>query len=150
MATPPARFLDNPLGTTLQADELQQRLAAAADWQARYAAVLALGRQMPALDPADRVDANRLHGCQADVWVVHYLDAASGDLYFLCDSDARIVKGLLACLLVLYNARSPAQVLATDARPWMREVGLLSHLAGGRSNGLWAMIGTVKAVASRY
>lgn len=148
--TPEAQFLSSPLGLSLDPDAIAQRLAGETAWEQRYKVVLALGREIPALDEADKNDANLLHGCQAKVWVVHHFDEDSGQLYFLCDSDARIVKGLLACLLSHFNAKTPAQILSTDARPWLREVGLLSHLASGRSNGLWAMIGKMKAVASRY
>jgi len=143
-------FLSSSLGAALNAEQLQQRLSDLPDWEHRYQAVIELGDQLPALAAADKIDAHLLHGCQATVWVVHYFDRDSERLYFLCDSDSRIVRGLLACLLCLYSGKSPAQILTTDARPWMQRVGLLRHLASSRSNGLWAMIGKIKAVASRY
>ena len=150
LVTPADAFLASPLGVSLSAEQLGQQWAAMPDWELRYQAVIELGDSVPALDIADKVDANLLHGCQATVWVVHHFDTDSGRLYFLCDSDSRLVRGLLACLLCLYSGKTPAEVLATDARPWMDRVGLLRHLASTRSNGLWAMIGKMKAVASRY
>jgi len=148
--TATAQFLANPLGVTLGPDTIALRLAQETGWEERYKSVLALAREIPKIDSSDQIEANLLHGCQAKVWVIHHFDEATGKLYFLCDSDARIVKGLLACLLAHFNGQSPAAILKTDARPWLRDVGLLSHLASGRSNGLWAMIGKMKAVASRY
>ena len=149
-ATPADVFLASQLGASLSAEQLGQQLAAMPDWESRYQAVIDLGGCNPALNADDKIDINLLHGCQATVWVVHFFDTDSGLLYFLCDSDSRLVRGLLACLLCLYSAKTPADVLATDARPWMERVGLLRHLASTRSNGLWAMIGKIKAVASRY
>ena len=143
-------FLASPLGAALSAEKLGQTLSVMPDWESRYQAVINLGDCIPVLNDVDKIDANLLHGCQATVWVVHHFNADSGRLYFLCDSDSRLVRGLLACLLCLYSGKAPAAVLATDARPWMEEVGLLRHLASTRSNGLWAMIGKMKAVASRY
>lgn len=143
-------FLSSPLGVSLAATELREQLADMPDWESRYQAVIDLGNSVPAIAEADRVDVHLLHGCEATVWVVHHYDASSGKLYFLCDSDSRIVRGLLACLLCLYSSKTPAQILTFDARPWMQEVGLVRHLASTRSNGLWAMIGKMKAVASRY
>lgn len=148
--TASTQFLANPLGVTLGPEAIALRLSQETGWEERYKSVLALEREIPEIDSADQVEANLLHGCQAKVWVIHYFDEASGRLYFLCDSDSRIVKGLLACLLSHFNHKSPAQILDIDVRPWLREVGLLSHLVSSRSNGLWAMIGKMKAVASRY
>lgn len=155
MHTPVAVLTSGLLGSAPTAEQLKTQLAGLPDWERRYQAVIALGDSALAeapqvLDAADRLDANRLHGCEASVWVVHHFDVDSGRLYFLCDSDSRIVRGLLACILCLYNGRPPVDILATDARPWLREVGLVQHIASTRSNGIWAMIGKIKAVASRY
>ncbi len=148
--TPSEHFLANPLGVSPTAKLLGQQLAELPDWEQRYAAVIALGDHIPPLAEGDKIDANLLHGCQATVWVVHHVDPVTGLLYFLCDSDSRIVRGLLACLLCLYNAQKPADILSIQAKPWLEEVGLVRHIASTRSNGLWAMLGKMKAVASRY
>lgn len=150
VATPAESFLKSPLGGSLAATEVREQLAQMPDWESRYQAVIDLGRKVPPLAEADRIEAHHLHGCDAIVWVVHHFDPASGKLYFLSDSDSVIVRGLLACLLCLYSGKTPEQILAYDAKPWMREVGLVQHLANTRSNGVWAMIGKMKAVASRY
>lgn len=143
-------FLQSPLGTLLTAEQLEQQLIGLPDWEDCYNAVIVLGRSIPALPDTEKSEGSLLHGCQATVWVAHYLDPKTDRLYFLCDSDSQIVKGLLGCLLCIYSGQKPADILRIDAKPWMEKVGFLQHIASTRSNGIWAMISKIKAVASRY
>lgn len=108
------------------------------DWEDRYRAVIDEGKAMPPMDEALKVDANKVHGCGSQVWL--HTRVESGALYFDGDSDAMIVKGLIAILHKLYNGQTPSAILETDALAQMGRLGLNDHLSAQRSNGLRAMI----------
>ncbi len=119
------------------------------DWEDRYRYVIELGKDMPLLDDSLRVPATRVEGCASQVWLVPYVDGegASARIRFDGDSDAVIVRGLIAILRALYNGRTAAEIRAIDAPAEMARLGLDQHLSAQRSNGLRAMIGRVQAIA---
>ncbi|HEY0180667.1 MAG TPA: SufE family protein [Dokdonella sp.] len=111
------------------------------DWTERYQYLIDLGRKLPPFPDADKTDAHKVHGCQSQVWL-----AASGDasrLEFRAISDSSIVSGLIALLLRVYSGRSAAEILATEPR-FVDAIGLAKHLSPTRSNGLAAMLATIK------
>ncbi len=121
------------------------------DWEDRYRHVIELGKEMPPLDEALRVDATKVDGCASQVWIVPKIDGqgASGVFTFDGESDAMIVRGLIAILGALYNGQTLQQVVDTDAPAAFAQLGLDQHLSAQRSNGLRAMIARVQSVAQQ-
>ncbi|MDH3668515.1 MAG: SufE family protein [Paracoccaceae bacterium] len=113
------------------------------DWEDRYRYVIELGREMPPLPDARRTDAAKVEGCASQVWLVPEVekDAAGRDcLHFQGDSDAMIVRGLIAVLRALYSGQPVAAVPKIDAQAQLGRLGLEQHLSAQRSNGLKAMV----------
>lgn len=152
--TPSDRLPDwlrlNPIGVSVTPDDLIARFDSRLDWEERYRTLLALGSELPPLPVDWCVDANRLHGCQATVWVAHGYDATSDTLYLNCCTETRLVQGLLACLLSGYNGKSPADAMAFDAGAFLQSLDFAGHIASERNNGLLAFIGRARMLAHRY
>jgi cysteine desulfuration protein SufE len=119
------------------------------DWEDRYRYVIDLGKAMPPLDDALRVPATKVEGCASQVWIVPRLEGEGAEARFDFDgdSDAMIVRGLIAVLHALYAGLAPAGVLAVDASAELGRLGLDQHLSSQRSNGLRAMVGRIRAIA---
>ena len=117
------------------------------DWEDRYRYVIEQGKAMDPLDDALKVAATKVDGCASQVWLHPTIEG--GVLTFDGDSDAMIVRGLIAVLRKLYNGLSLRDVLAVDAKAEMERLGLNEHLSSQRSNGLRAMIERVRLVASQ-
>ena len=117
------------------------------DWEDRYRHVIELGRAMPPLDPALKVPAFKVDGCASQVWIRPVI--AAGRFDFQGDSDAMIVRGLIAILHRLYGGLTLANVLAVDATAELGRLGLNDHLSSQRSNGLRAMVERIRQTASR-
>ncbi len=117
------------------------------DWEDRYRYVIEMGKAMDPLDDAFRVDANKVHGCASQVWLQTYTDA--GVFRFDGDSDALIVRGLIAVLRALYNDVPVDQVADVDAPAELARLGLNDHLSSQRSNGVRAMVERIRSVAAQ-
>jgi len=113
------------------------------DWEERYRHVIDLGRALAPLSDAERSEANKVRGCASQVWLVTERDPA-GRLRFRGDSDAHIVRGLIALLLRLYDGRPAAEVLAFDAKGALERLGLSGALSAQRSNGLFSMVERIR------
>jgi cysteine desulfuration protein SufE len=107
------------------------------DWEERYRYVIDLGRTLAPLRPEERTDANKVRGCASQVWLI--TEPQGGTLSFRGDSDAHIVRGLIAILLRLYSGRTPAEILGFDAKAAFAKLGLTGHLSSQRANGLASM-----------
>ncbi|PID36687.1 MAG: cysteine desulfuration protein SufE [Rhodobacterales bacterium] len=117
------------------------------DWEDRYGLVIDMGKAMAPLEEALKVPATRVEGCASQVWLMPEIE---GDVFrFRGDSDALIVRGIIAVLAVLYNGRSVADVAALDAQAELARIGLEEHLSGQRSNGLRAMVARIREQAAR-
>jgi cysteine desulfuration protein SufE len=119
------------------------------DWREKIEYILDLGRKLEPLPAADYVDANKVRGCQAQVWMVAELEPASGRMRIRADSDAFIVKGLIALLLRLYADREPQEILANPPDVF-EKIGLGAHLSPTRANGLHAMITRIRQLATGF
>ena len=117
------------------------------DWREKIEYVLDLGRALDSLPDDERIDANKVRGCQSQVWMVAELDEATGLVAIRADSDAFIVRGLIALLLRLYADRPPEEILASPPAVF-EEIGLGAHLSPTRANGLHAMIKRIRQLAS--
>ena len=120
------------------------------DWEDRYRHVIELGRAMPPMDDALKTPATKVDGCASQVWIHPRVEGADAQARFdfVGDSDAMIVRGLIAVLHALYAGLSVADVEAVDAQAELRRLGLDEHLSSQRSNGLRAMVARIRAVAA--
>ena len=121
-------------------------------WEDRYRYVMELGRALPPLDEALRTDANKVRGCASQVWLASRPEGgAAGEpkhLHFDGDSDAHLVRGLIAILFVLVQDRAPSEILKIDPHAAFAELGLGEHLTPQRSNGFASMVARVRTDAS--
>ncbi len=117
------------------------------DWEDRYRHVIDLGKAMPPLDEAFKVPATKVDGCASQVWIVHRIDG--GRFHFQGDSDAMIVRGLIAVLHALYDGLTVQEVARVDAGAELARLGLDEHLSSQRSNGLRAMVARIHGLAQQ-
>jgi cysteine desulfuration protein SufE len=131
--------------------EIRSDFAVLDDWEDRYRYVIELGRTLEPLPEELRTDANKVRGCASQVWLATRVERAgegtSPRLTFQADSDAHIVRGLIAILLAMYNGKRADEILATDSDPIFTELGLIEHLTPQRSNGLASMVTRIRSDA---
>lgn len=130
--------------------EIRSDFAVLDEWEDRYRYVIELGRALPPLPEHLRTDANKVRGCASQVWLATHVEPAGGSprLKFEGDSDAHIVRGLIAILFAIYDGKRVDEILATDAIPIFEGLGLKEHLTPQRSNGFAAMVARIKADAA--
>jgi cysteine desulfuration protein SufE len=126
-------------------ETIAENLSLLDDWEDRYRYLIELGQALPPLAENEKTAANKVHGCVSQVWLVTGKD---GDrLTFRGESDAMIVRGLVAVLVALYSGRPAREIVETDAIPVFDALGLREHLTTQRSNGLVAMVARIRAEA---
>ena len=113
------------------------------DWEERYRYVIELGRELAPLTDAERNEANKVRGCASQVWLVTE-PQADGTVVFRGDSDAHIVRGLIAVLLRLFSGKTPQAISAFDVKAAFDKLGLAGHLSAQRSNGLASMAARIR------
>ncbi|ALG90837.1 MULTISPECIES: SufE family protein [Actibacterium] len=120
------------------------------DWEDRYRHVIELGKAMPELEEAFRVSATKVEGCASQVWLLPEIEGTGpgATFRFRGESDAMIVRGLVAILHALYSGQTVADVLKTDAAAELARLGLNDHLSAQRSNGLRAMVERIRLLAA--
>jgi cysteine desulfuration protein SufE len=128
-------------------DEISENLGFLDDWEDRYRYLIELGQSLPPLDETEKTAENKVHGCVSQVWLVADSTAGpSGNIIsFRGDSDAMIVKGLVAVLIALYSGRPAHEIAEIDAIETLDALGLREHLTTQRSNGLVAMVDRMRA-----
>ncbi len=117
------------------------------DWMEKYQYIIDLGKNLNKLDESDKVEANKLQGCQSQVWIIH--DLKDGLIHFQAESDAAIVSGLVALVLSIYSGKSPQYILENEPE-FISEIGLNKHLSPTRSNGLSSLLAKIKTTAQSY
>jgi cysteine desulfuration protein SufE len=134
---------------TARFEEIAADFAFLDDWEDRYRYVIELGRAMPPLDDALKVPATKVEGCASQVWIVPRIEGEAGAAHFDFDgdSDALIVRGLIAVLHALYSGLHPEAVVGVDAPAELARLDLDQHLSSQRSNGLRAMVARIRALA---
>jgi cysteine desulfuration protein SufE len=131
-------------------DEIIDNFSLLDDWDDRYRYLIELGRELPPLAAEAHNDANKVRGCASQVWLdtrVRPNGAAGPVLTFVGDSDAHIVRGLIAILFAMYSGRSAKDILATDAVALFEKMGLREHLTPQRSNGFRSMVDRIHSDA---
>ena len=141
-------FENNPLGKDTTLDDVLEGFEFLDDWEERYAFIIDLGKQLPEFPDDERREENYVHGCQSQVWLIHHHNEASGKLYLLIDSDAIIVRGLAAIILIALNGKTPRDLLATDIDELFEQLDLFRHISPTRGNGLRAMVGKIRDIAA--
>jgi cysteine desulfuration protein SufE len=130
-------------------EEIAETFVFLDDWEDRYRHVIDMGKAMEPLDDSLRVPATKVDGCASQVWLVPEIEGAGSEavVHFRGDSDAMIVRGLIAILIALYDGLTAREALAVDAQAELGRLGLHDHLSSQRSNGLRAMIQRVRDLA---
>ena len=132
----------------MQIDDIIENFEFLDDWEDRYRYVIELGRELEPLPDDERTDTNKVQGCVSQVWLATHVNAdgnaGNPKLRFVGDSDAHIVRGLIAILIALISGRSASEILDTDAVSVFDKLGFREHLTPQRSNGLNSMIARVK------
>ena len=130
--------------------QIRSDFAVLDEWEDRYRYVIELGRSLSPLPEHLRTDANKVRGCASQVWLATRVEPAGGAprLTFEGDSDAHIVRGLMAILFAIYDGKRADEILATDANPIFGELGLKEHLTPQRSNGFASMVARIKSDAA--
>lgn len=129
-------------------NEIIEEFADLTDWMDRYAYIIELGNQLPALDADQKVPANLIEGCQSRVWIASDR-LEDGRIRFKADSDALIVKGIVSLLMRVLSDRTPDEILNADLY-FIDKIGLSDHLSPTRSNGLVAMVKQIRNYALAY
>ena len=136
----------------MRLEDIQSDFALLDDWEDRYRYVIELGRTLEVLGEAEHSDANKVRGCASQVWLTTNVskdDRGDERLTFRGDSDAHIVRGLIAILFAIYSERTAKDILATDVQGILGGLGLREHLTPQRSNGLNSMVERIRADAMR-
>ena len=128
-------------------DEIIEEFTALDDWMDRYQMLIDLGEEQAPLADADKIEQNLIDGCQSRVWIV--CEEKDGRLHFRADSDALIVKGLVALVLQVVNDHRPDEIYAADLY-FIERIGLRDHLSPTRSNGLLAMVKQIRMYALAF
>ena len=118
------------------------------DWEDRYRYIVELGRDLAPLPDADKTPANYVHGCQSQVWIV--AEEHAGRLRFRLDSDALIVRGLIAILLAAFDDKTPVDILGFDIDALFDDLDLKRHLSPTRGNGLAALVRRIQEIARAH
>lgn len=118
------------------------------DWEDRYRYIIDLGKELVPFDASEKTDSNKVQGCVSQVWLV--TERGKGDdplITFRGDSDAHIVRGLVALVLAIYSGLNRSEIVRIDALAILKDLGLDQHLSPQRSNGLKSMIGRIRSEA---
>lgn len=115
------------------------------DWEDRYRYIIELGRKLESLPDSERTPANKVQGCASQVWLSTHIDG--GHFHFIGDSDAMIVRGLIAILIAMYSGKTAQEISSIDPEKVFAQLELSGHLTSQRSNGLRSMVSRIRADA---
>ncbi|WP_343530108.1 cysteine desulfuration protein SufE [Yokenella regensburgei] len=130
-------------------DKLLRNFLRCTNWEEKYLYMIELGQRLEPLSPAEHSAENIIQGCQSQVWIVME-QGEDGIMILRGDSDAAIVKGLIAIVFILYHQMTAKDIVAFDVRPWFEKMSLTQHLTPSRSQGLEAMIRAIRTKADFY
>ena len=127
-------------------EEIKETFSLFTDWEDKYRYIIDLGKELPELHEKDKIEKNLIRGCQSQVWLTHNINP-EGSIHLDIDSDAHIVRGLIAIVLAALNDKLPRQIIEFDVELLFSDLELLEHLSPTRGNGLRAMVQRVQSVA---
>jgi len=127
--------------------EIKEEFSLFDSWEDKYEYIIDLGKKLPPLDPKHKIDENRVRGCQSTVWLV--ADYKEGKVFYRAESDAVIVKGLISMLIRVLSGQTPDDIIQAKLN-FIHEIGMTTHLAQTRSNGLLAMVKQMKNFALAF
>ena len=128
-------------------EEIKSSFAFFDDWEDKYRFIIDLGKELPELDAAKKTEDHLVRGCQSQVWLVSEFDPDQNCIRLQIDSDAHIVRGLIAIVLAVFNQRSPSFIGGFDIEGLFEDLDLLKHLSPTRGNGLRAMVAKILTLA---
>jgi cysteine desulfuration protein SufE len=131
--------------------ELQENFDFMDNWEDKYRYLLELGEKLPEFPEQDKTEKNKVQGCISQVWITLKTERDENGinrLYFLADSDAHIVKGLIAVLMVIYNGKTPEDVLLIDIREIFAKLGMNENISPSRRNGFFSMVQRIQTFAA--
>ena len=133
----------------LEIDDLADTFEMLGEWEERYRYLIELGRKLPPMPDSEHDDAHKVRGCMSQVWLAHTRESGPPvHLNFRGDSDAHIVKGLIALLLGLTSGRTPQEILDLDIAAVFTRLGLEEHISMNRRNGFYAMVERIRQMAA--
>ena len=135
----------HPFGSEITTTDIIAQMQTAMGWEDRYRNVIQLGKKLPQLDDSYKQDQLKISGCESQVWL--HNQVVDEHYYFIADSDARIVRGLITLVLAAYNGRTAAEINAFDIDTYFDNLGLITHLSPSRGNGLKAIVEQIKQLA---
>lgn len=137
----------HPFGRDIKAQDILEKMAACRGWEDKYRLIIELGKKLPPMDEKLKSKTLVISGCESKVWLV--LSEHNGCYFFNADSDARIVKGLLAIILAAANGQSHAALNSFDFNAYFEQMDLLKHISQSRNNGIRAIIEKIQTIASQ-
>ncbi|MEF1170947.1 cysteine desulfurase sulfur acceptor subunit CsdE [Vibrio sinaloensis] len=138
-------FAKSPFGQEISADDIVQTMQGFKGWEDRYRQVIQWGKKLPIMSDALKSDQVTVSGCESQVWLVS--QQVDGKWYFCADSDARIVRGLIALVMAAYDGKSVQEIQAFDVDDYFDKLGLIAHLSPSRGNGLKAIVEQIQQIA---
>ncbi|PSU69902.1 cysteine desulfurase sulfur acceptor subunit CsdE [Photobacterium phosphoreum] len=135
----------HPFGTEITTADIIALMQVATGWEDRYRNVIQLGKKLPQLDDSYKQDQLKISGCESQVWLHHQI--IDDHYYFIADSDARIVRGLITLVLAAYDGKTATEINAFDIDTYFQSLGLIDHLSPSRGNGLKAIVKQIKQLA---
>lgn len=126
--------------------DLQENFALFDDWEERYSYLIDLGKELEPMEDNLKTNETIVNGCTSKVWLVCE-DKSDGKIHFIADSDAHIVRGLIALVLAAYQDKTPEEIAKVDIEQTFKEIGLDQHLSPNRRNGFFAMVERVRSLA---
>lgn len=133
----------------MKIEELLEEFEFLGEWDDQCDYLIDLGFNLPKLPEDAKTEENRVHGCQSNVWLVADIKPARPPVVeFVANSDAIIVNGLISILMMLFNEKTPQEILETDVEGIFAKLGLDRHLSSQRRNGLFGMVGRLRQIAS--
>jgi len=134
----------------MSVDDIREAFALFDSWEDRYRFVIDLGKDLPEMDSAWKNEGTLVRGCQSQVWLVVEPEPATGTMLLHLDSDAHIVRGLIAIVLAAFQRRTPREILDYDIEGLFDSLDLLKHLSPTRGNGLRAMVNRIRQEAANH
>ena len=139
-------FPSSPFGTEITSDDIVAKMQTFSGWEDRYRQVIQWGKKLPSMPDELKSELVVVSGCESQVWLVS--QNVDGFWYFCADSDARIVRGLIALVMAAYDSKTSEQIQAFDIDDYFEKIGLITHLSPSRGNGLKAIVAQIQELSA--